>query len=197
MDIGAFKEFTALSQQLKGVLTIKDLEIVFADKAPKSLYRTIQTLCEAQELVKVKRGIYARPDASLTTLAGRIIPDSYISTESVLAKAAIIGSIPAKRIQAVRVGQPRVFKTPLGVIEYLSIAPKLYFGFERRQELNWATAEKAFLDCCYYTYKRKRFSIDLTTDVNFELLDRDLIQSYLAQYDSRFISYYQSIRSDQ
>ena len=193
MEIEAYNEFNALSKKLDGVFTIKDLEIVFAEKSSKSLYRVIEELCRSKELMKIKRGIYARTVADLSAIAGRIVPDSYISTETVLARAAIIGSIPAKRIQAIRIGQPRKYKTPIGIIEYLSISPRLYFGFERDKQANWATPEKAFLDCCYYTYKRKTFSIDLTTDVNFERLNQNLIASYLKQYDRRFVSYYTTI----
>ncbi len=194
MDISTLTQFESISKKLSGVFTIKDLEVAFAQKSRRALYRTIEELCDSNELLKVKRGIYSRPDASLTTIAGRIYPDSYISTETALAKSAIIGSIPARRIQAVRKdGQHRVYKTAIGIIEYLSISPSLYFGYERVDNLNWATPEKAFLDCCYYTFKRKSFSIDLTTDVNFELLDKKQIALYLKRYDQRFVSYYKSI----
>ena len=191
MEISRFQKILSWTRELDGVLTIRDLEVAFNEKPDVSLYRAIRKLLASGELVKVKRGIYASPDASLATISSRIYPQSYISTGTVLAKNLIIGSIPAKKIQAVRVGVPRTFEFSMGVVEYLSIKKELFFGFQREGNSNWASGEKAFLDACYFYYKGKAFSVDLHQDINFEKLDVDTLNRYLENYDKRFVSYFQ------
>ena len=79
---------------------------------------------------------------------------------TVLARTAIIGSIPARRVQAVKMGRPRTYRCELGTIEHLSITPRLYFGFGSIAGDLVASPEKAFLDVCYFTYRGRRFSFD-------------------------------------
>jgi hypothetical protein len=144
-------------------------------------------------LIKVKRGIYATPRADLTAISSRIEPKSYISTGTVLARAAAIGSVPARRAQAIKIGRPRVYRCELGTIEFLSISPRLYFGFTAVSGVLVASAEKAFLDVCYFTYRGRRFSFDPGTDVNLAQLDFDTIEHYLESYDPRFVSFFNRI----
>ena len=107
-----------------------------------------------------------------------------------MSRHLLIGSVPARRLQAVKVGVPRTYSCALGEIEHLSIAPRLYFGFTVENGIRLATPEKAWLDACYYRFKGRAFSFDLDTDVNREKLDEALIFKYLAEYDSRFRAYY-------
>jgi len=190
MEIEILKAVKTLGQELDGVFTIRDLEVVLSKKLGASFYRTIAALVSSEELIKVKRGLYATKDATLVSICNRICPESYISMGTVLAQNALIGSIPARKIQAVKLGRPRTFLFPFGTIEYLSINPKLFFGFTRKDNVNWATPEKAFLDVCYYTYKGKKFSFDPYTDINLEELDFKTIKKSLIEYDKRFITFF-------
>lgn len=190
MDIRDYKQIKIWAEDLDGVFTIQDLRIAFNKMSSANMYRNIQALEESGDLVKIKRGYYATQDAELSTISARMYPKSYISTGTILANHKVIGSVPKRKIQAVRIGTPISFSCSLGTIEYLSIAPKLFFGFERIDNKNWATLEKAYLDCCYFYYKRKTFSFDLETDVDQELLDAKKIDQYLVYYDQRFVSYY-------
>ena len=151
---------------------------------------------EAGTLVKVKRGIYATMEASLASISNRIEPAAYISTGTILAKVAAIGSVPARRIQAVKMGRPRKYSCALGIIEHLSLSPRLYFGFETVGGMLCATAEKAFLDVCYYTYRGRRFSFDPASDVNTSDLRREIVSCYLTKYDGRFVNWFNRIWGD-
>ena len=111
------------------MFTLADLRIILGDKTEAALYKRLNRLEEEGVLVKVKRGLYARSDAVLAAISNRIDPSAYISTGTILARFAIIGSVPVRRVQAVKIGRPRVYRSPLGVIEHLSISPRLYFGF--------------------------------------------------------------------
>ena len=190
MELSLLNSIRTLAQDLDGVFSITDLEVILNEKSGATFYRAINQLVSSAELIKVKRGLYATKSATLATLSNRIYPQSYISTGTVLAKNLLIGSVPARKIQAIKVGAPRIFRSPLGTIEFLSIAPKLYFGFERNNNANWATPEKAFLDVCYYFYKRKKFSFDPFSDIAVEDLKRATINQFLRKYDQRFQTYF-------
>jgi hypothetical protein len=190
MDISTYTAFLRWSEELENVISIKDLQLIARQGSDSKAFRLVKSLLAQGSLIKVKRGLYATNKATLATIAQRLYPGSYISTGTVLAKEGVIGSIPARRIQAVRVGSPRVFETPLGVIEFLSIAPKLFFGYKKTGNQQWALPEKAFLDVCYYVYKGKRFSFNPDVDVNRELLNENLLNKFLEKYDQRFVTFY-------
>lgn len=181
------------ADELDGVFTLPDLKVALDENTLPTLYRAVSALVRGGTLIKIKRGIYATPEASLATISSRIEPKSYISTGTVLARKAIIGSIPAHRVQAVKVGRPRTYHCDLGTIEHLSISPDLYFGFDSGSGEFTATPEKAFLDVCYFTYRGRRFSFDPATDIDLERLDFDIIEQYLKSYDARFVSFFNSI----
>jgi predicted transcriptional regulator of viral defense system len=193
MDITRYRALQKWADELDGVFTIADLKVALNEKAESTLYRVLGELTREGLLIKVKRGIYATPQASLTTVSCRIDPESYISTGTVLARTATIGSIPARRVQAVKIGRPRLYRSELGVIEHLSISPRLYFGFTSLEGQLVASPEKAFLDVCYYTYKGKSFSFDPGSDINLGDLDFDVIAPYLELYDDRFVSFFNRI----
>jgi hypothetical protein len=193
MDIRKYKAMEEWADQLGGVFTIADLKVALDENAEATLYRSVAEMVSGEILIKVKRGIYATPKASLSTISNRIAPKSYISTGTVLARKAIIGSVPARRVQAVKLGRPRVYRCELGTIEHLSISPRLYFGFNSIAGELIASPEKAFLDVCYFTYRGRRFSFDPATDINMESLDFDTIEGYLELYDTRFVSFFNRI----
>ena len=178
---------------LEGVFSVADLKVALGENADATFYRALGMLMENGVLLRVKKGLYATPEASLATISSRLDPKSYISTGTILARNATIGSVPARRVQAVKVGRPRIYRCELGVIEHLSINPRLYFGFSSVEGKLVAVLEKAFLDVCYFYYKGKRFSFDPATDVSLEDLDFEVIGRYLKLYDRRFVSFFNRI----
>jgi hypothetical protein len=186
MNVKGVSVLEKWSESMKGVFTLADLRALYSDISDDGLYRKLKRMQEAQLLIKVKRGLYARPSASLVDISARIEPAAYISTGTVLERCMMVGSIPARRVQAVKVGVPRIYKCKLGVIEHLSIAQHLYFGFSKQDGICVATPEKAWIDACYFTYKGRAFSFDLDTDVDKSRLDDNLLTEYLEPYDVRF-----------
>ena len=177
------------AEDLDHVFTLADLKVALKPDSDATLYRKVSKLVDDGSLIKAKRGIYATPEATLITISSRIEPSSYISTGTVLAANALIGSVPARKVQAIKTGRPRTYRCELGTIEHLSISPKLFFGYTSEAGIRIATPEKAFIDVCYFTYRGKRFSFDPGTDVDLERLDIDLIREYLQAYDPRFINF--------
>ena len=180
------------SESMKGVFTLADLRALYSDISDDGLYKKLKRMEEAQQLIKVRRGLYARPSASLIDISTRIEPTAYISTGTVLERCMMVGAIPGRRVQAVKVGVPRTCKCALGVIEHLSIATHLYFGFTREDGVCVATPEKAWIDTCYFAYKGRAFSFDLDTDVDKSRLDDALLTEYLKPYDARFCEHFNS-----
>lgn len=178
------------SEDLNGIFSMSDLKLLFGEVTESALYKKLNSLVKEKLLVKVIRGLYATPETSLEIISNRINPASYISTGTILAKNMIIGSIPERKIQAVKVGRPRVYECELGTIEHLSIAPGIFCGFKVNNGIKYADSEKAFLDACYFFYKGKRFSFDLDSDINKDALNSLLISTYLRKYDKRFVSFF-------
>lgn len=193
MDMTRYESVQKWADDLEGVFTTADLKVALDENADATLYRVLGELIQTGTLVRVKRGIYATPGADLATISSRIEPESYISTGTVLAQKATIGSVPARKVQAVKVGRPRIYRCELGIIEHLSIDPKLYFGFSSVNGKLVALPEKAFLDVCYFCFKGKRFSFDPASDVNLQDLDFDVIDRYLEAYSKRFVSFFNRI----
>ncbi len=181
-----------LAEELDGVLTLSDVRVLFARYSDAAVFKKLEALVRDGVLVKVKRGVYVLPSASLAAISQRLARQSYISTGTVLAKALVIGSIPARRVQAVKVGRPRIYRCAIGVVEHLSVKKELFFGYEVRDGILYATPEKAFLDVCYFLSKGRRFSFDPVSDVNLDLLNPARIREYLSAYDQRFVSFFQS-----
>ncbi|MHC4887092.1 MAG: hypothetical protein ACYTGH_18600 [Planctomycetota bacterium] len=193
MEIEIINTIQRVGSDLKGVFALSDLRVAIKPKSNGSFYRRIEALTKAGILLPIMRGFYAMPDASLKAIVSRIEPNSYISTGTILAENAAIGTVPARLIQAVRVGSPGKLESPLGTIEFFSIAPRLYMGFTCNQGLNEAILEKAFLDTCYFTYKGRRFVFDPASDINLDQMDPVILDELLKAYDKRFISFYRKI----
>jgi len=193
MDAGVYRTVQRWAGEVEGVFALSDLRIILGDKTEAALYKRLNRLVDSGTLVKVKRGIYATPEASLVTISNRIAPAAYISTGTILARAAIIGSIPVRKVQSVKTGRPRVYRCALGIIEHLSLSPRLYFGFTSVAGMLCATPEKAFLDVCYFAYRGKRFSFDPADDIHTGRLNREIISDYLTRYDKRFLNYFNRI----
>ncbi|MDD4102340.1 MAG: hypothetical protein PHU80_06875 [Kiritimatiellae bacterium] len=175
---------------LQNVFTMSDLKILFGDQTEAALYKKLAVFLKDGVLIKVMRGVYATPGASLDAISNRINPDSYVSTGTVLARSMVIGTVPTRKIQALKIGRSRLYDCALGTVEHISLIPALYFGFEVKDGVKYATPEKAFLDACYLFSNGKAFPFDLDTDVNCELLNWELIQSYLLNYDRRFVDFF-------
>ena len=180
------------SSSLDRVFTLADLRLLYGDDSVATQFRKIEGLVKAGELVKVKKGIYARPDADLRGISQRIDAESVVSLGTVLAEEGLIGSIPGKRVWAVRIGRPRRYSCELGVIEHLSISPPLLFGWEWQNGCRRAVPEKAYLDAWYFHYKGRKLPFDLMEDVDVQRLDMGTVCAFLNKYERRFQTYLHS-----
>ena len=68
MNIKRYRGVEKWADELAGVFTIADLKVALDENSEATLYRALRELTREGVLIKVKRGIYATPQASLTTL---------------------------------------------------------------------------------------------------------------------------------
>lgn len=193
MKLKEAKKIERWAKDLDGVFTISDLKILNRMQSEIALFKKLNAMILENVLIKVKRGIYAVPGTALDIISHRINPAAYISTGTVLSKNAIIGSMPKKKITAVKIGVPRKYECELGIIEHLSINSKLFFGFNNQNGIHVATPEKALIDTYYYFYRGRKFSFDLDGDINRDALNSALISQYLQSYDKRFVTFFRRI----
>lgn len=112
-------------------------------------------------LIRLRRGLYAfgGVEASLRRppdpfeIANRLVPGSYVSLSSVLARAGVIPEyVPV--ITSVTTGRPGRRTTPLGSFVYRHVRTSMFWGFETETLAGGVRAyvaapEKALIDVLY------------------------------------------------
>ncbi len=193
MNISDEQKIETLAAEMDQVFSLGDLRVLFHENTDAGLYKRLNRLEARGFLVKIIRGYYARPAARLERICQRVQPDACLTAGTVLARELLIGTVPARSVQAIRVGRPRTYETPFGNVRILSVKPTLYSGFAVEDGLRYALPEKAFLDACYFTYKGHRFPFDPATDVDMSRLDAGRLRGFLPFYDRRFLRFYERI----
>lgn len=174
-----------VAEDMRGVFSLSDLRNLLGPAHKHTLYRALQRLQEAGIMSRFARGFYVTPGFDAATLSQRICPDSYISFGTVLADELLIGSVPARRVTAVKTGPSRTYGNGEVCIEHLRITRSLYFGYRRVGGVNRALPEKAVLDTLYFYKRGKTFSFDIYTDIDYEQLDGRTIDRFLQRYRNR------------
>ncbi len=170
---------------MRGVFSLSDLRNLLGPANKYALYRALRRLQEAGIISRFARGFYVTPGFDAAALSQRICPDSYISFGTILAGELLIGSVPARRITAVKTGPSRTYANDELCIEHLRITDSLYFGYRRENGINRALPEKAVLDTLYFYKQGKTFSFDIYDDIDYEQLDRRKIDRFLKRYRNR------------
>ena len=67
-DIGKWAE------EFGGVFTLGDLRALYGELSEAGVYKKLERMVAGGDLVKVKRGLYALPSASLAAISMRIDP---------------------------------------------------------------------------------------------------------------------------
>lgn len=122
--------------------------------------RVLERLCEAGQVIRLKRGLWAFPDRidelQLPEYLTAPFP-CYISLQSALFYHGIISQIP-EVIYAVSSARTRRWVTPLAAVSIHHLNPTFFFGFVSVGEgsVKMATPEKALLDCIYLSPAKSR-----------------------------------------
>jgi hypothetical protein len=181
-----------------GVFSKADLQTALADPHPTQFARDVRELEAGGVVRRFTRGWYVTADFDLPTLCQRLAPDSYVSLETVLARALWIGPKPTRSIAAVKTGKSRVYEGLGYRVEHLHVAPHLHFGFETDDRgVKLATPEKALLDMFYFHQRGRRYTVDIFSDVQPVNLDTDRFKFYLSRYrNPKFVTFVRKVLRD-
>ncbi|PIS17868.1 hypothetical protein COU93_03430 [Candidatus Shapirobacteria bacterium CG10_big_fil_rev_8_21_14_0_10_36_6] len=150
--------------------------------------QVVARLVASGDLIRLKRGIYMTREFWLGNkssgelvdmVACVVVPNSYLSTEYVLQKHAVMTEA-VYAVTAITSGKPRIIKNDLGGFIYRHIKSDLLAGFESRNcwgiKVHEASAPKALFDYLYlrrhgWAYGAKNY--DLAEDLRLNLYDWD------------------------
>ena len=188
--LGDSRTVTQLSPEQGGVFSTADLKTALAEPHPAAFGRRIRTLLDHRVLFRFTRGFYVTEEFELPVLSQRIAPDSCISFETVLARQLMIGTSPARRIVATKVGRARRYRSRGFEVEHVGIAAGLSFGCEPTDGVRYADAEKAVLDVLYFHLRGRRYAFDIYSDLNLRKLDMNRVREYLQRYrNPKFVAF--------
>ena len=183
-----------LDFQQRGVFSKGDLQTAFGEIHPAAFARRVNALLKHGVLRRFCRGWYVSEEFNLATLSQRLEPESYISFGTVLARELIIGPNPENKIVSVKTGRSRRYAFENFVIEHVSVAPDLFFGFSTIDGVRYADAEKAFIDTLYFHLRARRYPFDIYSEMATHRLDRAKVDEYLTRYRNRkFITFVQGV----
>ena len=168
-----------LLRSKKTVLSFKDIALLWGDPGTNAARARLKYYLAAGDLHRIRQGLYAKDrDYDRLELATRIFTPSYVSFETVLAKAGVtfqyynrifVATYLAREV--VCDGQTYQFRKIKDVILANSA------GVENVGERSIATAERAFLDTLY-----------VSTDYHFDNLtplNWDRVFALLPLYDNK------------
>lgn len=150
---------------------------------------TCQRLCQANQLIKLKQGLWGFPNSidllELPNILSQPFP-SYISLQSALYHHGAISQIPDV-IYAVSLARTRQYQTSAGNVSLHHIKPDLFHGFEQitGSDTQMATLEKALFDICYFSRTSSGLFTTLPElDLKSKKIDATLINLYIEKIDS-------------
>jgi len=167
---------------------------VFAETHTAAFGRRVAVCIKQEILTRFTRGFYVASDFALPVLSQRIAPSSCVSFENILAQNLVVGSNPAKRLTAIKVGPTRRYEALGFEIVHLGVQPSLIFGFEVIDGVKTANSEKAVLDVLYFHLRGRRCTFDIYSDINLRKLDMNLIRDYLGRYrNPKFVAFAKNV----
>lgn len=174
----------SLGPPQRGVFSSADLHTALAEVHPAAFARRLNALLDRGVLHRFVRGWYVTDGVDLAALSQRICPESYVSIDSVLSDALMIGVSSTSSITAIKTGRSRVYEANGLRITHLGVKPALLFGYEVTGGVRRADPEKATLDAFYFHLRGRRYPFDLYSDVDYSRLNRTLMRRYLRAYEN-------------
>ncbi|MEN9352983.1 MAG: hypothetical protein RL318_308 [Fibrobacterota bacterium] len=188
-------DITSLIEQNQGVVLHSDLEAFWGNRSSSVLQSRIRLWNELGILRTVCRGVFVGREFDPWILACRMYPDAVISTVSVLARHALVGTAPSSQVWCVRLGRTREYTSGSIAVKAWSMDPSLMeFGIEWQGPLRVALPEKAFLDVLHYHMHGRNFPFAVPEDIDLAGLDRETIDAWLPHYrNDRFRTFVRGV----
>jgi len=178
----------------RGVFSKGDLQSAFAERHPAAFSRRVNALVARRVLSRFVRGWYVTDQVDLSVLSQRISPESYISMETILSGALMVGSSQNLGVTAVKTGRSRVYEGSGLRVVHLGVKPSLLFGFTTTGGIRRADPEKATLDTLYFHLRGRRYPFDIYSDVDYSGLNSETMLNYLNAYKNpRFVAFVKGV----
>jgi len=165
------------------VFTTKEISLILRETNLNKLKSRINYNVRKGMLVQLRRGIYAKSSGyEILEAANKIFIPSYISLETVLARAGVVFQYYGNTIFAISY-QTRELKLKEYTINFKKIKDEILTnsrGIVTEKGYSIATPERAFLDCLYL-YKNYYFD-------NLEAVDWVKAKDLLSVYQSKALN---------
>lgn len=171
--------YTLLTRK-ESVFSLTDIAMIMNEDNPDILYSRMKTGVKNGLFHNLRKGIYAKPDYSPLELACKIYTPSYLSLEYILQREGIIFQYDSAVTMVSYLS--REIEVDGHLIKYRKIKGPIMIsqeGIIRRDFINEATKERAFLDLLYLS---PNYYFD-----NLSSLDRNEVERLLPQYNSQTI----------
>lgn len=183
-----------LSGKNISVFSATDFARLFKINRPDTVYKKLDRLEKKGIIARAVKGKYFftlnPPDDFL--LANFLYQPSYISLESALSFHGIITGFP-HTITSVTPKKTKIYSIFGKEYKYTHLAPKCFWGYEKKEGFLMASQEKAVFDYLYLAFKGLRSAaID-----EFDLLsiNRITLKDYLGKMaDQRFLRFTQRLK---
>lgn len=141
----------AILKSNKTVFTFKDIALLWGETASPATRVRINYYVRKGELIKLRRGIYAKSENyNRFELATRIFTPAYVSFETVLAKEGLIFQLYEKIFVASYVTREITINRQVYAFRRLKTSVLTNpLGVEHREETSIAVKERSFLDTLY------------------------------------------------
>lgn len=175
------KYMYSLLMKKETVFSINDIAIIMDEDNSDILYSRMKTGVKNGLFLNLRKGIYAKPDYSPLELACKIYTPSYLSLEYILQREGVIFQYDSA---ITMVGYlSREIMVDGHLIKYRKIQGRIMIsqeGIIRKDFINEATKERAFLDLLYLS---PNYYFD-----NLAGLDRKEIDRLLPLYNSKTLN---------
>lgn len=165
----------AIFKSSRSVFRLRDMAVLLDVADADNLKASVHYYAKKGVLRNIRRGVYVKDEYSVEELACRLYTPSYLSLETVLARAGIIFQYTSA-VTAVSY-LSRAISVDGHEIHYQKIKDFVLVdngGIRKEGNVNVAIAERAFLDRLYLS---KNYSFD-----NPGLLDRQRVEQLLPLY---------------
>lgn len=183
-----------LSGKNISVFSAIDFARLFKVGRPDTVYKKLDRLRKKGIITRVIKGKYFfalnPPDDFL--LANFLYQPSYISLESALSFHGIITGFPYT-ITSVTPRKTKKYLVSGREYEYTRLAPKWFWGYEKKETFLMASPEKAALDYLYLAFKGLRSPE--TDEFDFSVINRENFGNYLKRItDGRFLKFINKLK---
>lgn len=163
------------------LFSLNEIGAILAIDNRQTLYKRIQRLTKNKILQKLMKGKYYFTLNSVSdfTIANFLYQPSYISMQSALSLHSIMTGF-SYQITSISVKKPKNFTIDEKDFIYSKIAPKLFWGWEKKEDFLIARPEKALLDYVYFASKGLT-NLDWE-EIDITRLDRKLLLTWAKIY---------------